>query len=102
LWREAFGSYDALRDDFGTDLMVADAQASFRGAVRFDDEIDIHFEIERLGTTSMTANVQERRNGDLLVEGRLVHVFVDPKTLEKRPIPDEVRNRLAPWTATLE
>jgi hypothetical protein len=32
----------------------------------------------------------------------MVHVFVDPQTLGKREIPDGVRARLAPWTASPE
>jgi acyl-CoA thioesterase FadM len=27
----------------------------------------------------------------------MVHVFVDPSTMEKQPIPDDVRERLAPF-----
>jgi acyl-CoA thioester hydrolase len=97
LWREAFGSYDAVREDYGTDVVVADAQASFHGPVRFDDEIDVHFTIERFGNTSMTARVEEHRNGEVLVSGRMVHVFVDAKTLKKQPIPDHMRDTLSAW-----
>jgi acyl-CoA thioesterase FadM len=81
----------------GTDVVVADAQASFFGPVRFDDEIELHFAIARLGSTSMTSEIEERRDGDLLVRGRMVHVFVDARTMEKKEIPAEVRNKLAPW-----
>jgi acyl-CoA thioester hydrolase len=98
LWRAAFGSYDAMVEQ-GTDVVVADAQASFLGPVRFDDEIDVHFTIAKLGNSSMTSELEERRDGQALVRGRMVHVFVDPKTLEKKAIPDDVRDKLAPWVA---
>jgi acyl-CoA thioester hydrolase len=97
LMRAAFGSYQALLDA-GSDLMVVDAAASFHGPVRFDDELDVHAMIVRLGTTSMTTQFQERRDGELLVNGRLVHVCVDPATHAKQAIPEDVRERLAPWT----
>jgi acyl-CoA thioester hydrolase len=98
LWREAFGSYDALREE-GSDVVVAHAEADFLGPVRFDDPIDVEFTIARLGESSMTADLVERRDGEELVRGRMVHVFVDPSTMEKKRIPDDVRERLAPWCA---
>ena len=45
----------------------------------------------------MTVAATAQRDGETLVEGRLVYVFVDPSTLAKRPISDAVRERLAPW-----
>lgn len=98
LWRAAYGSYAALLES-GYDLVVADASASFRAPARFDDEIALELRITRLGTTSMTTAINECRREELLAEGQLVHVFVDPKTLAKREIPDEVRTRLEPWVS---
>jgi acyl-CoA thioester hydrolase len=98
LWREAFGSYDAMVEA-GTDVVVVDAAASFKASPRFDDLLDIEMTITRLGSSSMTSEFAERRNGDVLVTGRMVHVFVDPTTLAKQAIPDDIRARLAPWTA---
>ena len=42
-------------------------------------------------TTAFTA----RREDTLLVEGRLVHLVVDPQTFESTPIPEWVRQALA-------
>jgi acyl-CoA thioester hydrolase len=99
LWRAAFGSYDALVEQ-GTDVVVVDAQASFLGPVRFDDEIEVQFAIARLGGTSMTSEIEERRDGEVLVRGRMVHVFVDSHTMQKKEIPSDVRDKLAPWVLT--
>ena len=101
LWREAFGSYDALVEA-GTDVVVVDAAASFKASPRFDDLIDVEMTIARLGATSMTSEFAERRDGELLVTGRIVHVFVDPATLTKQRIPDRVREALARWTTPPE
>ena len=38
-----------------------------------------------------------RRDGELLVEGRIAHVFVDPATMAKKEIPDHVRAGLEPY-----
>jgi acyl-CoA thioester hydrolase len=94
LWREAFGSYEAMTDG-GHDLVVAEARATFRGFARFDDEIDVALSVNRLGTTSMTTDVEVRRDGELLVDGQIVHVWVDAESLEKIPIPDRAREKLS-------
>jgi acyl-CoA thioester hydrolase len=96
MWRAAFGSYQSVVDD-GTDVVVVEASATYRAPARFDEEIDIELAIARLGTTSMTTETAIRRDGQLLVEGRLVHVFVDPATMAKQTIPDRVRVGLEPY-----
>jgi acyl-CoA thioester hydrolase len=97
MWRTAFGSYKTVVDE-GTDIVVVEAAATYRAPARFDEEIEIELGIARLGATSMTMSAAVRRDGDLLVEGRLVHVFVDPATMAKQAIPDRVRAGLAPYT----
>lgn len=98
LWREAFGSYsDMVRQ--GYDVVVAEASARFRGAARFDDEVGVALSIARLGDTSMTSDVEVRRGDEVLVEGRMVHVWVDAGSFEKRSIPADARERLAPYAA---
>lgn len=99
LWREAFGSYHAMHD-FGCDLVVAEASARFKGAARFDEEVDVALLVARLGETSMSTDVEVRRDGEVLVEGRMVHVWVDAEDFGKRSFPTEARERLAPFTAT--
>jgi acyl-CoA thioester hydrolase len=98
LWREAFGSYDAMVDS-GTDVVVADAQATFHASPRFDDLLDIEMTIEKLGNTSMVTRFEEKRDGELLVTGRMVHVFVTPGPNTKQQIPDNVRERLSRYVA---
>jgi acyl-CoA thioester hydrolase len=98
LWREAFGSYDAMVAA-GSDVVVVDAQASFKASPRFDDLLDIEMAIAKLGSSSMTSTFEEKRDGELLVTGRMVHVFVDPTTMEKQEIPADVRERLSRYVA---
>ena len=96
MWRAAFGSYQSVVDQ-GTDVVVVEAAATYRAPARFDDEIDVELAIARLGNTSMTTETAVRRDGELLVEGRLVHVFVDPATMAKQEIPAHVRAGLEPY-----
>jgi acyl-CoA thioester hydrolase len=98
LWREAFGSYDAVRES-GSDVMVKEAQATFHASPRFDDLLDIEMTIAKLGNSSMTCTFEEKRDGELLVTGRLVHVFVDAQTWQKQEIPAGVREMLSRYVA---
>jgi acyl-CoA thioester hydrolase len=94
LWREALGSYEALTAD-GLDLVVAETGALFRAPARFDDELEITLEVERLGNTSMVSAIGIARDGDTLAKGRIVHIFVRADRLgEKAPIPEHVRRIL--------
>ncbi len=98
LWREALGSYEALTAD-GLDLVVAETGVRFRAPARFDDELEITLEVERLGNTSMVSAIGISRDGDTLAEGRIVHIFVRADCLgEKAPIPDHVRLMLLRYT----
>jgi acyl-CoA thioester hydrolase len=100
LWRETVGPYAQIHD-LGIDLVVAEAGIRYRVSARFDEEIELRAVISRLGTTSMTIGLTVERVGDgvLLAEGELRHVFVDPHTLEKREMPQEVRGQLRRFAA---
>jgi acyl-CoA thioester hydrolase len=103
LWRAAFGGYQVMMDR-GIDLVVADAQLRFRSPARFDDELTLAVEITRMGNTSIvsthriTRGEDEGASGELIVEGTLRHVTVERTALGKTPIPDWLRDQLAPWT----
>ena len=90
MWRAAFGSYQSVVAQ-GTDVVVVEASATYRAPARFDEEIEVELRVARLGTTSMTTQTAIRRDGQVLVEGRLVHVFVDPSTMAKQEIPAHIR-----------
>jgi acyl-CoA thioester hydrolase len=99
MWRaSAIGSWDSMVER-GVDVVVGEANVRFRSPARFDDLIAIHARIAKLGTTSATIEMDIRRAGELLVEGWLRQVFVDAKTWQKTPIPDWVREALAPFSA---
>jgi acyl-CoA thioester hydrolase len=93
LWRAAAGGYAGMMED-GIDLQVVEATARYKAPARFDDEIDVTIEVAKLGTTSMVTSLAIRRDGALLVEGELAHVFVDTTALTKVPIPERVRSAL--------
>jgi len=90
LWREAIGRYDAMLEA-GTDMVVAEARARYLAPAGFDDELDIELRITRLGNTGMTTELVVRRDDATVVEGEMRHVFIDPATKLKKPMPNEIR-----------
>jgi acyl-CoA thioester hydrolase len=98
LWRENVGPYEAMVEA-GADMSVVASGARFIAPARFDDEIDLNARLTRLGATSMSTAISITRasDGAQLVEGEIHHVFVDPATYTKRPIPEDVREGLEPY-----
>jgi acyl-CoA thioester hydrolase len=93
LFRAALGSFGAMVEG-GADLVVAEQTARYRASARFDDLVDVVVAVDRLGTTSMLSSFAIERAGERLVEGEFRHVFIDPATKAKRPMPDAVREAL--------
>lgn len=80
---ETFGATPRVRTEF-----------DFKGAVRFDDIVDIALTVDRLGETSVTYAIEVTSDSRPIVSGRLIAVFVDPKSGEKRSWPDHIRRAL--------
>jgi acyl-CoA thioester hydrolase len=97
LWREAIGPWNDIVAT-GTDLVVAEARLRYHEGARFDDEVDIELPIARLGDTSMTIEPAFRVGERTLVTGEVRHVFIDPATKAKKPIPANVRSALEPYS----
>ena len=97
-FRAMFGSYGALVEA-GSDVVLAETTVRYRGSARFDDELAIGAEVERIGNTSMVVAFTARRGEEVLVVGRTVYVWVDAKTLGKQQIPAEIRDTLAPYVS---
>jgi acyl-CoA thioester hydrolase len=93
-WRDRVGPWDDMVS-VGVDVVVAEANLRFRAPARFDDVLALEVTTEELGKTSMTTRIDIQRDGELLVEMRLRHVFVDRTTWSKTTMPDGIREQLA-------
>ncbi len=76
-------------------LCVA-SSCDFRAPAAFPEPLEVGIGVERLGTTSVTWDLQILRAGeqDAIATGRFVHVFVDAQTRRPVPIPTAVRNAI--------
>ena len=94
LFRARIGPYQEIVDR-GYDIVVAEARIRFVEGARFDEELDIEMPIDHLGTTSMIVRPVFRVGERLIADGEVRHVWVDPKTLKKTPMPEEFRTALS-------
>jgi acyl-CoA thioester hydrolase len=98
LWREAVGPYQEMTER-GVDMVVGEANVRYFSPARFDDEIDIGVEVIRLGTTALSTRMTVHRDGELLAEGLMRHVFIDIAQGGKTEIPADIRVALTPYVA---
>ena len=94
LWRARVRPYAEMVAS-GTDLMVVAMDSVFRGSARFDEEIDVVLEVERLGETSLTSAWRIEREDEVLCSGTITHVCIDPAAQAKKRIPDDLRAALS-------
>lgn len=94
LWRAKVVPYREMIER-GVDVVVAEATIRFRAGARFDEELDIEMPVKHLGTTSLIIHPVFRVGERLIADGEVRHVFVDPETLTKTPIPDYIREVLS-------
>jgi acyl-CoA thioester hydrolase len=98
LWRGLIGGYAGMVEE-GADMMVAEAGIRFRGPARFDDLVEFRLTVTSLSATAMSTRIEAWVGDALAVEGTMRHVFVEPGTTTKLPIPDHIRALLEPLRA---
>lgn len=94
MWRHRIEPYQVTVSR-GYDIVVAEATIRYRSGARFDEELDIAMPVAHLGNTSMIIRPEYRVGERLVADGEIRHVFVDPSTLVKKPMPDDIRAALS-------
>lgn len=94
MWRERIGPYQEMVSR-GYDIVVAEATLRYRNSARFDELVDISMPVAHLGTTSMIIRPEFRVDDRLVADGEVRHVFVDPSTLVKKAMPEDIRSALS-------
>jgi 4-hydroxybenzoyl-CoA thioesterase/acyl-CoA thioester hydrolase len=76
-------------------------ECDFHRAARLDDLLEVSVYVGRIGNKSMRLNFEVRRQGseELVATAHFVLAAVDQNTFETVPIPSELREKLAPYTA---
>lgn len=80
--------------DEAPEFLTVRAEADFKGAAVFDDELDIGLRCVRLGNKSLAVEGAIFRGDDLLNVGRLTYVYVRRGTRDTAPIDSELVDRI--------
>ncbi|MEH6501316.1 MAG: thioesterase family protein [Pseudoalteromonas distincta] len=75
----------------GSDFFAVRTLLEYRSPARFDELLDVHVRIARLGNSSMQFMIGIYRGEELLVNGEIVYVHADQSTRRPSPIPASFR-----------
>jgi YbgC/YbaW family acyl-CoA thioester hydrolase len=100
LFRAVGLPYSVMFEELDVWLPRVHLECDFHRAARLDDLLEVSVFVGRFGTKSMHLNFEVRRKGEdeLIADAHFVLASVRRDTFETVPIPDELRNRLGPYT----
>ena len=80
----------------GVDTVLARTTMEFKSPARFDEILEVHTRVSKIGTTSLTFEFAIYPQGEdrLIGSATSLYVCVDPKTLKSTPVPDYLRRRI--------
>src|SRR5262249_20898313 len=101
LFREVGLQYGVMFDELKIWLPRVHLECDFKRAARLDDLLEVSVFVGRFGTKSMKLNFEVRRKNEdeLIATAHFVLAAVNQDTFETVPIPNELRERLAPYDA---
>jgi YbgC/YbaW family acyl-CoA thioester hydrolase len=104
LFRAVGLPYGVLFDQSDIWLPRVHLECDFLRAARLDDLLEVSVYVGRIGNSSMRLNFEVRRKGEdaLVANAHFVLAAVRRDTFEKVTVPQDLRERLAPYVANDE
>jgi acyl-CoA thioester hydrolase len=104
LFRAVGLPYGVLFDQSDIWLPRVHLECDFLRAARLDDLLEVSVYVGRIGNSSMRLNFEVRRKGEeaLVANAHFVLAAVRRDTFEKVTVPQDLRERLAPYVADSE
>lgn len=104
LFRSVGLPYGVMFDELDVWLPRVHLECDFRHAAKLDDLLEVSVWVGRIGNSSLRLNFEVRRKGEdtLVAEAHFVLVAVRRDTFETVPIPQELKQRLAPYVSADE
>lgn len=98
-WTEYFRAVGLVWQDLldlGADTVLARTTMEFKAPARFDQLLDIHTRVSRIGNTSITFEFEIYVHGEeqLIGTAQSLYVCIDLQTLKPVRVPDPLRARL--------
>ena len=99
LFRSVGLPYGVMFDELDVWLPRAHLECDFRRAAQLDDLLEVSVYVGRIGRKSLRLNFEVRRKGvdEIIAEAHFVLVAVRRETFETVAIPEELKQRLAPY-----
>lgn len=81
----------------GVDTVLAKTTLEYKSPAEFDEWLEICVRVSAIGNTSLTFDfeIYAENDGRLVGTAQSLYVCVDPKTLAKMRVPDDLRRRIA-------
>jgi acyl-CoA thioester hydrolase len=81
----------------GADTVLARTTIEFKSPARFDEVLEVHARVSKIGNTSMTFDFEIYPEGEERLVGRSssLYVCIDPKALKPVRVPDGLRSRIS-------
>ncbi|HEY6806107.1 MAG TPA: thioesterase family protein [Pyrinomonadaceae bacterium] len=100
LFRAVGLAYGVMFDQTDVWLPRVHLECDFLHAARLDDLLEVSVYVGRVGNSSMRLNFEVRRKGEeeLVATAHFVLAAVKKDSFEKVRVPDELRERLVPYT----
>jgi len=101
LFRAVGLHYGVMFDELNIWLPRVHLECDFLRVARLDDVLEVSVYVKRIGNKSMRLNFEVRRKGsdELVATAHFVLAAVNQTNFETVPIPSELREKLAPYTA---
>lgn len=98
-WTEYFRAVGFQWKDLlalGVDTVLARTTMEFKSPARFDEILEVHTRVSKIGTTSLTFEFEIYPQGEdrLIGSATSLYVCVDPETLKSTRVPDRLRGRI--------
>ena len=104
-WTEYFRAIGFTWSDLlslGVDTVLARTSLVFKAPAKFDEILEVHTRISKIGKTSLTFEFEiYPQNEDRLINAATsLYVCVDPKTLKSADVPDALRRPIREFEGT--
>ena len=101
LFRTVGLPYGVMFDESDIWLPRVHLECDFHRAAKLDDLLEVSVYVGKVGRSSMRLNFEVRRKGEteLVATAHFVLAAVKKDTFETVSVPEELRTRLAPYTA---
>ena len=102
LFRAVGLPYSVMFDDGDIWLPRVHLECDFHSAAKLDDLLEVSVYVGRISRSSMTLNFEVKRKGEesMVATAHFVLVAVNRQTFEAVPVPQDLRDRLAPFNAS--